>query len=138
MNLSGELGLEEEELSGSRVVDAAVTRIPAPSGDADAPLQALMFDSYYDAYRGVVSSVRVFNGVLQSGAKLRYVNAGRDHAADLSLRGFRTTPIYGAFGAAAAGAALAGFARQQAVSLPAKDLRPPGALAERNMSPTLT
>ena len=41
-----------------------------------------MFDSYYDAYRGVISSVRVFNGVLRSGAKLRYVNARQDHDAE--------------------------------------------------------
>ncbi len=46
------------------LLDALVARIPAPKGDADAPLQALIFDSIYDAYRGVVSSVRVFNGTL--------------------------------------------------------------------------
>ncbi len=64
------------------LLDAIVERIPAPKGDADAPLQALMFDSIYDAYRGVVSSVRVFNGVLRSGARLRYVNAAQDHDAE--------------------------------------------------------
>jgi GTP-binding protein LepA len=64
------------------LLDAIVERIPPPKGDPDAPLQALMFDSIYDPYRGVVSSVRVFNGVLRSGAKLRYVNAGQDHDAE--------------------------------------------------------
>ena len=59
------------------LLDAVVERIPRPNGDADAPLQALIFDSYYDAYRGVISSVRVFNGVLRSGARLRYVHAAR-------------------------------------------------------------
>ena len=42
----------------------------------------MIFDSYYDAYRGVISSVRVFNGVLHSGARLRYVNAQGDHDAE--------------------------------------------------------
>ena len=64
------------------LLDAVIERIPQPSGDPDGPLQALMFDSYYDAYRGVISSVRVFNGVLRSGARLRYVNARQDHDAD--------------------------------------------------------
>jgi len=64
------------------LLDAVVDRIPAPRGDPDAPLQALMFDSVYDPYRGVVSSVRVFNGVLRSGARLRYVNAQQDHDAE--------------------------------------------------------
>src|SRR5436305_5484982 len=66
----------------SAVLDAIIERIPAPKGDADAPLQALMFDSYYDAYRGVVSAVRVFNGVLRSGARLRYVQARENHDAE--------------------------------------------------------
>src|SRR6266550_1835608 len=64
------------------LLDAVIERIPAPTGDVDAPLQALIFDSYYDAYRGVISSVRVFNGALRSGAKLRYLNARQDHDAD--------------------------------------------------------
>ena len=64
------------------LLDALVARIPAPKGDADAPLQALIFDSIYDAYRGVVSSVRVFNGTLGSGARLRYVQAKANHDAE--------------------------------------------------------
>jgi GTP-binding protein LepA len=64
------------------LLDALVARIPTPTGDADAPLQALIFDSIYDAYRGVVSSVRVFNGTLTSGARLRYVQAKATHDAE--------------------------------------------------------
>jgi len=64
------------------LLDALVERIPPPKGDADAPLQALIFDSIYDAYRGVVSSVRVFNGTLGSGARLRYLQAKANHDAE--------------------------------------------------------
>ncbi len=58
------------------LLDAVIDRIPAPKGDADAPLQALIFDSQYDQYRGVVSSIRVMNGRISSGDKLLFMNAG--------------------------------------------------------------
>src|SRR5437899_5294679 len=78
----------------AELLDAVVERIPPPKGDPDAPLQALMFDSIYDAYRGVVSSVRVFNGVLRSGARLRYVNAAQDHdAEEIGVRLPVLTPV---------------------------------------------
>jgi len=64
------------------LLDAVVARVPVPEGDPDAPLQALIFDSYYDSYRGVVSAVRVFNGTLVSGARLRYLQAGATHDAE--------------------------------------------------------
>jgi GTP-binding protein LepA len=66
----------------AELLDAVIEQVPPPKGDPDAPLQALMFDSYYDAYRGVVSAVRVFNGVLRTGARLRYVHAGENYDAD--------------------------------------------------------
>jgi GTP-binding protein LepA len=78
----------------AELLDAVIEHIPAPKGDADAPLQALMFDSYYDAYRGVISAVRVFNGVLRSGARLRYVNARQDHdAEEVGVRLPAPTPV---------------------------------------------
>src|SRR5437870_5502995 len=64
------------------LLDAVVARVPPPRGDADAPLQALIFDSYYDPYRGVVSAVRVFTGVLRSGARLRYLQDQANHDAE--------------------------------------------------------
>jgi GTP-binding protein LepA len=66
----------------AELLDAVIEQVPPPKGDPDAPLQALMFDSYYDTYRGVVSAVRVFNGVLRTGARLRYVHAGENYDAD--------------------------------------------------------
>ncbi len=64
------------------LLDAIVERVPPPTGDPDSPLQALIFDSSYDPYRGVVSSLRVFNGTLVSGSALRYVNANALHDAE--------------------------------------------------------
>ena len=66
----------------AEVLDAIIERAPPPEGDADAPLQALIFDSHFDQYRGVVSSVRVMNGVLRTGADLRFVQANSIHQAD--------------------------------------------------------
>jgi GTP-binding protein LepA len=64
------------------LLDAIVERIPPPVGDADEPLQALIFDSIYDPYRGVISSVRVFNGALTTGNKLRFLQANATHEAE--------------------------------------------------------
>ncbi len=59
-----------------QLLDAVVERVPAPAGDASAALRALIFDSAYDQYRGVVSSIRVMDGVLRSATKVRYMQAG--------------------------------------------------------------
>src|SRR5579875_3538375 len=73
------------------LLDAVVERIPPPSGDPEAPLRALIFDSYYDQYRGVVSSVRVIDGCLRAGAKLAFMQAGRTH--EVEEIGIRTPAI---------------------------------------------
>jgi GTP-binding protein LepA len=70
------------------LLDAIIARIPPPVGDASAPLRALIFDSSYDQYRGVVSSVRVVDGTLRSGARLRFMQAGAVH--DVEEIGART------------------------------------------------
>ena len=70
------------------LLDAIIERIPAPTGDRSAPLQALIFDSSYDQYRGVVSSIRVVDGTLRSGARLRFMQAGAVH--DVEEIGVRT------------------------------------------------
>ena len=64
------------------LLDAVIGRIPAPGGDPDVALQALIFDSHYDQFRGVISSIRVQNGTLRTGAKLRFMHAGATHEAD--------------------------------------------------------
>ena len=76
------------------LLDAVCQRIPAPGGDPGAPLQALIFDSYYDSYRGVVSAVRVKNGRLRTGDQLFYMNArGRHDAEEIGVRTPSNKPI---------------------------------------------
>jgi GTP-binding protein LepA len=58
------------------LLDAIVERIPPPVGDPDAPLQGLVFDSYFDQYRGVVSAIRIMNGRLTSKDRVRFWHAG--------------------------------------------------------------
>ena len=76
------------------LLDAIVARIPPPKGDPDAPLQALIFDSVFDQYRGVVSSLRVMNGVISNGQRVRFMNVGLIHDIDeLGVRLPATTPV---------------------------------------------
>ena len=62
----------------AELLDAVIERIPPPAGDPDAALQALIFDSQYDQYRGVVSSIRVMNGRLATNARVRFIQAGTE------------------------------------------------------------
>src|SRR6188472_4168729 len=76
------------------LLDAVVERIPVPTGDPDAPLQALIFDSQFDQYRGVVSSVRVMNGRLTAGSRLFFMQTGATHdALEIGARMPVPTPL---------------------------------------------
>ena len=76
------------------LLDAICERIPPPEGDDQAPLQALIFDSYYDAYRGVVSAVRVMNGRLKTNDQLFYMQARtRQTAEEVGVRTPTNLPI---------------------------------------------
>ncbi|HEV8016204.1 MAG TPA: translation elongation factor 4 [Stellaceae bacterium] len=66
-------------LNIDQVLEALVARLPPPAGDADAPLKALLVDSWYDSYLGVVTLVRVKDGVLKPGMKVRLMAAGATH-----------------------------------------------------------
>ncbi|HIW72226.1 MAG TPA: translation elongation factor 4 [Candidatus Levilactobacillus faecigallinarum] len=63
----------------SELLEQIVHKVPAPDGDLDAPLKALVFDSVYDDYRGVVLSVRIFEGTVQPGDKIRLMNSGSEY-----------------------------------------------------------
>ncbi|MES2019677.1 MAG: translation elongation factor 4 [Pseudomonadota bacterium] len=66
----------------AEVLEAIVTRIPPPKGDADAPLKAMLVDSWYDPYLGVVILVRVMAGVLKKGQQIKFMQAGTLHLVD--------------------------------------------------------
>jgi len=67
----------KEGLNIKDVLEAIVTKIPSPSGDYDRPLKALIFDSYYDSYKGVVGYIRVFEGKLKKGMKIKMMATGK-------------------------------------------------------------
>jgi GTP-binding protein LepA len=64
------------------VLEAVVQRLPAPKGDRDAPLKALLVDAWYDAYLGVIVLVRVFDGTLRSGQRIRMMQTGATYQID--------------------------------------------------------
>jgi GTP-binding protein LepA len=74
---SGKTGLGVD-----KILEAVVKRIPAPKGEESAPLQAMIFDSVFNPFRGIIAYYRVKNGVLKKGQKVRFLNTGRDYNAD--------------------------------------------------------
>jgi GTP-binding protein LepA len=70
------------------LLQAIIDRIPAPQGDPNDPLRALIFDSYYDQYRGVISSIRIIDGTLREDMKVRMMQAGANH--EIEEIGIRT------------------------------------------------
>jgi len=74
---SGKTGLGVGE-----ILDAVIDRIPAPTGDEEAPLQAMIFDSVFNPFRGIIAYFRVINGVMKKGARVQFVNTKRQYDAD--------------------------------------------------------
>jgi GTP-binding protein LepA len=93
LDASGAILASAKEGTGVKdILEAIVHRLPAPTGDPDAPLKALIFDSWYDAYRGVVILARVIDGSLRPGLKIRLMNAGQDFEVE-QLGVFTPKPI---------------------------------------------
>ncbi|MBQ2727790.1 MAG: GTP-binding protein, partial [Alistipes sp.] len=74
---SGKTGLGVEE-----ILEAIIARIPAPKGDPEAPLQALIFDSVFNPFRGIIAYFRVFNGSIHKGEQVKFFNTGSEYDAD--------------------------------------------------------
>ncbi|MEG0772380.1 translation elongation factor 4 [Clostridium sp.] len=70
--ISAKTGLNIED-----VLESVVKKVPAPTGDEEAPLKALIFDSYYDSYKGVVTYIRVFDGVVRPGTKIKLMASNK-------------------------------------------------------------
>ena len=64
------------------ILEGIVERLPAPEGDPDAPLQALVFDAYYDIYRGVVLMMRIRQGTMKEGQKVRFMHSGKEYTVE--------------------------------------------------------
>lgn len=85
------IGCKEEEVieaSGKtgygvdKILDAIIEKIPPPKGDPEAPLQALIFDSVFNPFRGIVAYFRIFNGSITEGDHVKFVNTGKEYDAD--------------------------------------------------------
>ncbi|MBQ5827317.1 MAG: GTP-binding protein, partial [Bacteroidales bacterium] len=85
------LGCDEEDIllaSGRtgqgvpEILDAIVERVPAPVGDPQAPLQALIFDSVFNSFRGIIAYFKVQNGSIKKGDKVKFFNTGKEYIAD--------------------------------------------------------
>ncbi|WP_175633208.1 translation elongation factor 4 [Pedobacter ghigonis] len=64
------------------ILQAIVDRVPAPVGDAEAPLQALIFDSVFNSFRGIIAYYKVVNGEIKKGDKVKFINTGKEYLAD--------------------------------------------------------
>lgn len=74
---SGKTGLGVD-----KILEAVIRRIPAPKGNSEAPLQAMIFDSVFNSYRGIIAYFRVLNGVIKQGQRIKFMNTGEDYIAD--------------------------------------------------------
>lgn len=74
---SGKTGLGVNE-----ILKAVIERIPAPKGDENAPLQAMIFDSVFNSFRGIIAYYRILNGSIQKGQKVKFFNTGKTYIAD--------------------------------------------------------
>ncbi len=86
---SGRTGLGIEE-----ILEAIIEKIPAPKGDPEAPLQALIFDSVFNPFRGIISYFRIINGTIKKGDHVKFFHTGKEYNADeIGVLGFKPQPV---------------------------------------------
>lgn len=75
------------------ILEAIVTRVPAPKGDPEAPLQAMVFDSVFNSFRGIIAYYRILNGSIQKGDRVKFMATGKEYGADeIGVLGMDLTP----------------------------------------------
>jgi len=105
------LASAKEGIGVRDILEAIVQRLPPPGGDPDAPLKALVFDSWYDPYRGVVVLIRVIDGMIRGGMRIRLVALGQDYDVE-QLGTFQPKPtVADALGVGEVGFLIAGIKR---------------------------
>lgn len=77
IHASGKTGMGAED-----ILKAIIARVPAPKGDPEAPLQAMVFDSVFNSFRGIIAYFRILNGKISKGDKVKFVNTGKEYFAD--------------------------------------------------------
>lgn len=77
LHASGKTGMGVPE-----ILEAIIDRVPAPKGNIEEPLQALIFDSVFNSFRGVIAYIRIINGSIKKGDKIKFVNTNREYFAD--------------------------------------------------------
>ena len=77
LRASGKTGIGVEE-----ILSAIIERVPAPSGDSEAPLQALIFDSVFNSFRGIIAYFKIKNGSIKKGDSVKFINTGKEYDAD--------------------------------------------------------
>lgn len=83
----------KEGIGITEILEAIVNRVPAPSGNPDEPLQAMIFDSVFNSYRGIEVIFRIFNGEIRKGDKVKFINTGKTYDADeIGVLGFKQQP----------------------------------------------
>jgi len=112
LDASGAILASAKEGTGTRdILEAVIRRVPPPGGIEDAPLKALIFDSSYDAYRGVVIVVRIIDGVMRPGMKIRLMAEGQDYEVE-QVGTFTPKPVVvDALGVGEVGFLVAGIRR---------------------------
>ena len=110
LDASGAILASAKEGTGvHEILEAIVHRLPAPKGDPDAPLKALIFDSWYDAYRGVIILVRVIDGAVRAGQKIKFMALGQEYPVE-QVGVFSPKPVpVDALGAGEVGFVFAGI-----------------------------